>query len=58
MAIKMDKLINDLKSILKQLDTLEKRVVNLEGSVRMLDDVTIDHESRLQDLEEERDDED
>jgi len=50
--------INDLKSILAQLDALEKRVVNLEGSVRMLDDVTIDHESRLQDIEERDDEED
>ena len=49
---------NKLTILLAKVESLEKRVRAVEDSVNILDTITIDHESRLEDLEEVEDDSD
>ena len=49
---------NKLTILLAKVESLEKRVRAVEYSVNILDTITIDHESRMEDLEEVEDDSD
>ena len=49
---------NKLTILLAKVESLEKRVRAVEDSVNILDTITIDHESRSEDLEEVEDDSD
>ena len=49
---------NKLTILLAKVESLEKRVRAVEDRVNILDTITIDHESRLEDLEEVEDDSD
>ena len=49
---------NKLTILLAKLDVLDKRIRLVEDRVNILDTITIDHESRLEDLEEVEDDSD
>ena len=49
---------NKLTILLAKVESLEKRVRLVEDRVNILDTITIDHESRLEDLEEVEDDSD
>ena len=49
---------NKLTILLAKIDVLDKRIRLVEDRVNILDTITIDHESRLEDLEEVEDDSD
>ena len=51
----MADLDNQLSLLLAKLEVLDNRVRLVEERVNILDTITIDHESRLEDLEEEED---